>query len=117
MLRYSTRINSLDSLILTKLDVLGGFDQIKVCRAYEHETQILTEFPADIGVLEKCKPIYDTFKGWKDFTKEEYSSFSNEIPDAVESYLNYISEQCGVPISLISYGPERSETLDLRKNG
>ncbi|MCK5548158.1 MAG: adenylosuccinate synthase, partial [Thermoplasmata archaeon] len=115
MLRYSVRVNSLDSLAVTKLDVLGGMDEIKVARAYEHNGKTIDHFPADMELLAEIKPVCDTLEGWKDYKKEEYSSFSKEMPPAVKNYLEYISKGSGVPVSLLSYGPERSETIDLRK--
>jgi adenylosuccinate synthase len=71
-----------------------------------------------MGVLEKCKPIYDTYKGWDDFSKEKYSKYPKDISGNMKNlkvYLDYISKKCDVPIALVSYGPKRSETIDLRK--
>jgi len=115
MVRYSARINSIDSLVITKLDVLGGLEHLKICKEYEHDGKIIREFPADMDLLKNCKPVYEEFEGWKDYEKGEYSEFSKSMPSAVKRYLDYISKECNVLIALVSYGPERSETIDLRK--
>jgi adenylosuccinate synthase len=118
MVKYSVRVNALDSIAITKIDVLGGLDQLKICKAYDYKGKKLENFPTDMGVLEKCKPIYDTYKGWDDFSKEKYSKYPKDISGNMKNlkvYLDYISKKCDVPIALVSYGPKRSETIDLRK--
>jgi adenylosuccinate synthase len=118
MIKHSLRINSLDSLAITKVDVLEGLEKVKVCRAYEYEGKQLEHFPADLKVLDNCRPIYDELDGWGEFTREEYSKYSQELPGKMENlkkYLDHISNACGIPIDLMSYGPERSALVDLRK--
>jgi adenylosuccinate synthase len=118
MVRHSARINGLDSLAITKVDVLGGMDEVKVCRAYEHEGKQIENFPADLDILEKCRPAYETLEGWEDFSKEDYSKYPKEMPGKMKNlkiYLDYVSESSGLPIALMSYGPQRSALVDLRK--
>jgi len=118
MVRYSTRVNAFDSIVITKIDVLGGLEKIKICVAYDYDGKTLIDFPTDMGVLEKCKPVYESFEGWDDFSPEQYSQYPKNISGSMQNlklYLDFISQECKVPIAIVSYGPERSETIDLRK--
>ncbi|MBN1170039.1 adenylosuccinate synthase [Candidatus Micrarchaeota archaeon] len=112
VLKYTSMINGLDELAITKLDVLTGFEEIKVCVAYEINGQTTEEFPSDITLLEQAKPVYKTFKGWN-MSKEDWikASETKQLPEEVKTYLNFIADQLNVKIKLISFGPERNETM------
>lgn len=119
MLKYATRINSLDGFAITKLDVLGGLKKVKICVAYEYEGKRIEESPADLKVLEKCKPVYEEFDGWKDLSREDWMKIAKEgfdaLPEEAKDYLRRIEELTEVPIFLISVGPERGATISLKE--
>lgn len=112
MVNYSIRVNSISSMAITKLDVLSGLDEIKVCTGYEHEGILSKDFPADIRVLRECKPVYATLEGWEerdwvDVIKRGYDA----LPESMKMYIEYMELQAGVPADMISLGPKRSDTL------
>ncbi|MFQ6013200.1 MAG: adenylosuccinate synthase [Thermoplasmata archaeon] len=118
MVRYSVRINSLDYLAVTKLDVLGGLDPLKVCVAYEFEGEPLREFPASMRVFDACRPVYAEVPGWKDISEDSWVQAVKrgyaELPGEMRAYLDLLSRETGVPVGLVSVGPAREATLDLR---
>ncbi len=107
--RYSARINGVDFWTMTKLDVLDGFETIKVCTAYEYEGEHLTEFPASIRILEKCKPVYETLPGWCEPTT--HISSYELLPPNARAYVEHLCELTGVPLGILSVGPKRESTL------
>jgi len=109
--RYSARINCLTHLAITKLDVLSGLDKVKICIAYEHKGKKLTDFPADHEILEGCKPVCEELEGWKEDISgiKEY----DKLPKQAKAYVKQITELVKVPASIISVGPERSQTIRL----
>ena len=106
-LRFAARINGMDGLIITKLDVLDNFDEIKVATGYEYEGEVLKEFPARLDILEKCKPVYKTIKGWDESTKG--IKRKEDIPKEVWSFIETIEEETETPVVMLSTGPERTE--------
>lgn len=119
VVKHSVRLNSLDAAVITKIDVLNGLPEIKVCKAYDYEGEALEYFPANLKVLAKCKPIYDVFPGWKDFSKEEGLRLASEgydsLPAEMKDYVLYLENNLKVPIEIVSLGPAREETIDRRK--
>jgi adenylosuccinate synthase len=109
LLRYTAMVNGLDSLIVTKLDVLDGFDEIKVCTAYRAEGELVDTMPAENLLLEQIEPIYETLPGWPEPTYG-ITSF-DQLPKNAKDYLAFLSERTGVEVGCISTGPERSETI------
>ena len=109
IVRYATMLNGFDGLVLTKLDVLDEFDEIRICTAYNYRGETTGEMPYGASVLEECEPVYETLPGWKTNTSKitEYE----KLPDAARSYIGRIEELCGAPIAVISTGPERTETI------
>jgi len=107
--RYGVRINGLDALALTKLDVLDGLDKIEICTAYRCGPRTLTEFPSDIGQLAACEPVYESMPGWSQPTKgiRRYA----DLPDAARRYIARLEEVSGVPAAVISTGSERDDTI------
>ena len=112
-IRYSSRINGLDALALTKLDVLDGLDRIDICTAYQCDGRTLTEFPSDISRLSQCKPVYESMPGWSTPTRG-LTRFS-DLPEAARRYVARLEEISGVPAAIISTGSDRQETI-LRKD-
>jgi len=111
-LRYAIRINGITNLALMKIDVLSGFEKIKVCTAYELDGQFLTEFPVTTGDLARCQPIYEELPGWK----EEISGvkFMRDLPRQAQSYVDFITNELATPIDVVSVGPGRDQTLWLK---
>ncbi len=109
--RYATMINALDSVVITKIDVLDAFDEIPFCVDYRYKGSVLKEFPADAAVLAKIEPVYKNIRGWKQSLdgKKEWS----DLPTAAQDYLKFLSAYLGVPLNMISTGPGRDETIQL----
>ena len=109
--RYAVRINGLDCLAITKLDVLDEFEEIKVCVAYrDHKTgETYKDLPSIVGSFQRMEPIYETFPGWKKPTTSCRNY--NELPVLAQSYLNFIAEQLDVPVAIVSVGPKRDQTI------
>ena len=112
-LRFAARINGMDGLIITKLDVLDHFDEIKVAVAYEYEGREIRDFPAQLKVLEKCKPVYKTLKGWDKSTKGLKDI--NELPDEAWEFIKTVEEETETPVVMLSTGPERSEYVWIKR--
>jgi len=113
MLKYSHRLNGFSSLAITKLDVLSGLDKIKAATSYKMAGKE-AEFPLTIEQLEKCEVIYKEFNGFTITGKEKKYS---DLDGNAREYLEFIEKYLGVPISLISIGPKRSETIIRKKIG
>ncbi|HPZ09520.1 MAG TPA: adenylosuccinate synthase [Candidatus Eremiobacteraeota bacterium] len=109
MIRYSCILNGISGLAVTKLDVLDNFDIIKLCVGYEYEGVIYKDFPQDLKVLENCIPVYREFPGWKQDTLDIRNY--DDLPLEARKYLDYISEQAGVPIYLVSVGHKREQSI------
>jgi adenylosuccinate synthase len=108
-LRRATLLNSFTGLCITKLDVLDGLETLKICVAYEYEGQKINYPLLDADKYEKCKPIYIEMSGWQDSTSgmQNYA----ELPKNAKIYLDKIEELLGVPIDIVSTGPDRKETI------
>ncbi|MEW6275035.1 MAG: adenylosuccinate synthase [Bacillota bacterium] len=107
--RYATRINGLDCLAITKLDVLSGLEKVKVCTAYRYRGELITEFPATLKVLAECEPVYEEFPGWA----EDISGIRRyaDLPANAKNYLARLADLARVPVALISVGPSREQTI------
>ena len=102
--RYGVRINGLDALALTKLDVLDGLERIEICTAYRCGSRTLTEFPSDIAQLAACEPVYESMPGWSEPTRG-VRRFA-DLPDEARRYVARLEEVSGVPAAIISTGSE-----------
>ena len=112
VLRHSVRVNGLTSIAITKLDVLSGLGRVKVCTGYRLGDQILDTVPAARGLLEQVEPVYEELPGWKaDLTAVKRW---DDLPVEARAYVNRVEQLAGVPISLVSVGPGRSQTIQLR---
>ena len=107
--RFSVQINGLSAIALTHLDIYDGFPSIKICTAYKLNDEVLTSFPSDIAVLEKCQPIYEEVDGWQ----ESISGVRNfeKLPVAARNYMSRLEELLSCPINLVSVGPDRSQII------
>ncbi len=108
-LKYAVRINGINELAVTKLDVLDSFDEVKVCTQYEIAGKKTDLFPIDGKVLAAVKPVYTTIKGWKTNSNEIKSK--DDLPESILSYLKFIEDYLEVPVVILSTGPKRKETL------
>ncbi len=109
--RYSVRINGLDCLAITKLDVLDDFDEIKVCVAYKNKETGKTykDLPSIGSSFQLMEPIYQTFPGWKKSTSSCRSL--KDLPTNAQNYLNFLAEEMDVTIAIVSVGPKRDQTV------
>jgi adenylosuccinate synthase len=108
-MKYAIRVNGITNIALLKLDVLTGFDKIGVCTGYKLNGELTQEFPNSAYELEKVEPIYEYLPGWK----EDLTKISNlkDLPRAATSYIDFIGNQLGTPIDVISVGPGREQTM------
>jgi len=109
-LRYAVELNGMNELALTKLDVLDGFDTIKVCTAYRLDGKEIDFVPLRADDLSRVEPVYEEFPGWKGQTTRNVTEWE-DLPDAAQNYVNWIEEQLGIWFTFISTGPKRSETI------
>ena len=109
--RYATMINALDSIVVTKIDVLDAFDEIPFCVDYKYKGSVLKEFPADAAILSAVEPVYKNIRGWR--TSIAGLRDWPALPTAAKDYLKFLSDYLGVPISMVSTGPARDETIHL----
>lgn len=107
--RYAVRINGLDCLAITKLDVLDELDAIHVCVAYEVDGNRCEDFPSDARKFARCRPIYETMPGWKQSTED--CRTLEELPQAALNYLKFLAELMDVPIAIVSLGASRDQTI------
>jgi adenylosuccinate synthase len=107
--RYAARINGLDALALTKLDVLDGLERIDICTAYRSGSRTLTEFPSDAGQLAACEPVYESWPGWSTPTRAVRRY--DDLPDNARQYIARLEEVSGVRAAIISTGSERNDTI------
>jgi adenylosuccinate synthase len=110
--RYVADINGFDAVALTKLDILDALDEIKVCTGYRLRGKACESFPAVSQDLRDVEPVYETLPGWLDST--EGVTEMEQLPAKARDYINFISERIGVPIGLVSTGPERGQTILVR---
>ncbi len=109
VLRYARRVNGMDALALTKLDVLDTFDEIKVCVGYRHHGEVLDEFPASFRALRECEPVLQSYPGWKAPTTE--AARLEDLPREARRYVEALEELVGVPIAIVSVGAARHQTI------
>ncbi|HUG44330.1 MAG TPA: adenylosuccinate synthase [Acidobacteriota bacterium] len=114
VVRYSGLINGLDTLAITKLDVLDELDEIQVCIGYRNRGKRLDSFPAGIEELRQVEPIYETLPGWKSDTSQVRRL--EDLPSAARLYLQRLAELAEVEVSIISTGPDRKETVILEES-
>ncbi len=107
--RLSVRLNALDGIALTLMDVLDAFEEVKVCVAYEVGGKRVESFPAGLWMLEEATPVYETLPGWK---SEIYGTTDwDALPQRAKDYVAYLEKLLGVPVSILSTGPDRAHTI------
>jgi len=109
LVNYAVRINGMDSMVLTKIDVLSDFDKIKICTSYKYHGETIKEFPVNLEILENCIPVYEEMEGWKgdisQITKYE------DLPQQLKEYINRIEELVKTKVAIVSVGPKRNQTI------
>ena len=110
VVRHSCLLSGVTSLAVTKLDVLSGLPEVKVCMRYALRGKEVDVFPSGIDDVAECTPVYETFKGWEEFPPV-VKKFSG-LPKPAQAYLKFVEKQTGVRIGLVSTGPGREETLE-----
>jgi len=113
IMRRSVQANSLSGMVLTKLDVLDELETIKICTGYRYQGEVLETPPFALEALEACVPIYEELPGWqeKTFGIQKYDA----IPVNAQNYIARLQALCGIPVMIISTGPDRDETIVLQK--
>ena len=110
VIRYAARINGLTGISLMLLDVLDQFETVNVCVGYETpDGEVITDFPASLDLLEACKPVYKELKGWNTSTTE--CRTYEALPQEAKDYIGVIEEFTGIPVRIISVGPDREQTM------
>jgi adenylosuccinate synthase len=112
IVRNAARLDSLSGLAITKLDVLGGQEHIKICNAYRHNGHVVEEFPTSLKMLAECEPVYETLPGWSEDIRGVRRF--EDLPLNARNYLNHIESLTGVSIDIVSIGPGRDETFILK---
>jgi len=107
--RFSVQINGLSDIALTHLDIYDGFPSIKICTAYKFKGEVLTSFPSDVAILERCQPIYEEWDGWQ----ESISGIRNfkKLPVGARNYMSRLEDLLSCPISLVAVGPDRRQII------
>jgi adenylosuccinate synthase len=113
LLREAVTVNGLTDLAINKLDILSGFEELKICTAYDIDGKVTEDFPMTLAEAERAKPIYETLPGWS----EDVSGLTSleEFPDNARRYIERIEAIAEVPAALLSVGPGRDETIILRE--
>jgi adenylosuccinate synthase len=119
-IKYGIMINGIDKIVITLLDALQGIDPIKMCTSYELDGEILASWPIQHEIIEKCKPIYRTFDGWEELTRDQWSEIAlkgyDALPATMKVYIQAIKDELQTDIAMISIGPDRTETIVLDEN-
>jgi adenylosuccinate synthase len=109
VVRYSARINGIDALALTKLDVLDGLKEVQICTGYTTSAGPIAEFPADLRILATAQPIYETMPGWS--TPTRGATAFDQLPAEARGYVRRLEEVSGVECAIVSTGSDRAETI------
>jgi adenylosuccinate synthase len=109
VVRYSARVNGLDAIALTKLDVLDGLNEVRICTGYRTSAGVVTEFPADLRVLASAEPVYETLPGWSSPTRG-VTAF-DALPAEARAYIQRLERTTGVDCAVISTGSDRADTI------
>ena len=109
--RQAVRVNGLTEIALTKLDVLSGFESIKVCVSYDVNGNNILEMPASLSQYRLAKPVYESLSGWDNLPDKIWEKGFNALPETLKDYIKFVEDQIDCPVKLISVGPQRHETI------
>jgi len=110
--KYAVMVNGINSIALTKLDVFTTVDKLKICVAYRHKGNVIKNFTTNMRILQNCEPVYEELDGWWDDITKVRSY--DKLPNNAKKYLRRIEELLKVPISIVSVGPKREQTIVAR---
>ena len=110
-IRHSVRISGVDSLIMTKMDVLDDQETIRICTGYKSNKKVYHNFPADLDVLENCEPVYEEVSGWMEDTSKVRDVKS--LPGKAMDYIRKVEEIIGLKVKMVSVGPERLQIISI----
>ncbi len=114
-LRQAVRVHGLTEIALTKLDILSGFNPIHICTAYNIGEEHFTEMPASLEKIRRAEPITVELEGWEETTPEDIDNYCNKgydsLPMSMQRYIEFIENEVNCPITIISLGPERTQTI------
>jgi len=117
--KYSHSLNGFTGIAMTKIDVLGGFDKIKICTHYRLDGKKVTRFPTDLRVLQRCEPVYKTLRGWEEIEGKRLENILAKgfraLPGTMKEYIRFVEKEMSVPVSVLGLGRRRNELLDFRK--
>jgi adenylosuccinate synthase len=108
VVRYAARVNGLDAVALTKLDVLDGFESVRLCTGYRFGDRLLADLPSELGVLAGCEPVYEEMPGWE---RSAGVRRFDALPAAARAYVERLEDIIGVPAAIVSTGSERDDTI------
>jgi adenylosuccinate synthase len=111
MLRHAVRVNGLTELVLTKLDILSGLEQLPVCVAYEVNGRRLEHLPTDAATLAQCRPVYESLDGWE--VDIMAARAFGDLPANGRRYVQTIAETIEIPVTYVSVGPGRSQIIEV----
>ena len=114
VVRHAGLLSGIDYMAITRLDILDGFDEIKICTGYQYKGQLLKGVPASLKVLAEVTPVYETFQGWK--TDISGIRSYESLPENARTYLERMAEITGIALGIISVGPSREQTIILAKD-
>ena len=109
--RQAVRVNGLTEIALTKLDILNGFKKLPICIEYDINGKRIKEMPASLSQFRHAKPIYNTLPGWEELPNNVWDKGFDALPEALKNYISYIEEQVECPVTIVSVGPQRHETI------
>ena len=109
--RQAVRVNGLTEIALTKLDILNGFKKLPICIEYDINGKRIKEMPASLSQFRYAKPIYNTLPGWEELPNNVWDKGFDALPETLKNYISYIEEQVECPVTIVSVGPQRHETI------
>jgi len=109
LVNYAVRINGMDSMVLTKIDILSDFNKIKICTSYKYKGEIIKEFPVNLEILENCIPVYEEMEWWKGDISQ--ITKYGDLPQQLKAYIRRIEELVRTKVVIVSVGPKRSQTI------
>jgi len=107
--KHTCDLSSISSIAITKLDVLKGIDTLKICVGYKYHDKQIDTMPSSLLTLKNCTPVYEEFNGWNHFPT--HPKQRSDLPEEAQKYIQFIEKYLSTPMSIISYGPERDETI------
>ncbi|MBR6343361.1 MAG: adenylosuccinate synthetase, partial [Selenomonadaceae bacterium] len=114
VVRYAGLLSGIDYMAITRLDILDGFDEIRMCVGYKYKGELLNEIPASLKVLAEVEPVYEAFEGWK--TDISGIRSYDKLPDNAKKYLERMAEVTGIGLGIVSVGPNRDQTIVIAKD-